>query len=107
MKDQYGRTIEEPRKPDFNTPERGVNKKAIRLMTILLFFTAAIIFVYPGGSKSDDVPVNDNTLSIENIEDTGEHALTNGSVQVDGDALEAPPNGSAPEQTVTNGGIKD
>ena len=81
MKDQYGRTIEEPRKPDFKTPESGINKKAIRLMIILLFLTAAIIFMYPSGNKSDDAPANDNTMSIENIEDTDEHATTNESMQ--------------------------
>ena len=107
MKDQYGRTIEEPRKPDFKTPERGVNKKAIRLMTILLFLTAAIIFVYPSGNKSDDAPANNNTMNIENIEDTGEHATINENMQSGGDSLETPANGTVPEQALTSGGIKD
>ena len=94
MKDQYGRTIEEPRKVVLNTSERGVNKKAIRLMTILLFLTAAIIFVYPSGGGTGDAPTNNNAVDVEveNVEDTGEYTLTNGSLH---------------EQTITNGGIKD
>jgi hypothetical protein len=57
MKDRFGKEIREPR--EFNSePEWKVDKKVTRLMTVLLFLIAAIIFFFPSGDndKTADAP---------------------------------------------------
>jgi hypothetical protein len=58
MKDRYGREIKERRRFDGGAPPEGVSKMAIRIITILLFMTAAVIFFFPtpGSEKSGQAP---------------------------------------------------
>ena len=48
MKDKYGRDLDRRREFDFRKPPGGPNKRAIRLIIILLFMIAVMIMVLPG-----------------------------------------------------------
>ncbi|MDR3296194.1 MAG: hypothetical protein LBT26_10280 [Clostridiales Family XIII bacterium] len=43
--------LEPKREFDFRPPPKGVNKRAIRMMTAMLFLIAALIFAFPGNSR--------------------------------------------------------
>ncbi|GHU49516.1 hypothetical protein FACS1894127_2920 [Clostridia bacterium] len=52
MKDRFGREIRQPR--EFKVvPEYKVDKKITRLITILLFLIAAILFLFPSGDEEN------------------------------------------------------
>jgi hypothetical protein len=48
MKDQSGRDSDGGRKIDSSAPPKGLNKFAVRMMTMLLFMAAGVIFIFPG-----------------------------------------------------------
>jgi hypothetical protein len=51
LKDRYGREIEEKREFDFRPPPKGPDRRAIRLIIILLFLIAVIIMAFPNNDE--------------------------------------------------------